>query len=121
MKKVKQLTKAEDQVMRYLWKIKKGFLKDILELYDEPKPHSNTVSTILKVLTEKGFVDYEVYGRQHEYYPLISQKDYSERTFSGLIQNYFGGSYKDAVSFLIEENKMSIQDLELLLNELKNN
>ena len=70
---IAQLTKAEEQVMQYLWEIEKGFLKDILELFPEPKPHTNTVSTILKVLKEKDFVDYEVHGRQHQYFPLISK------------------------------------------------
>ncbi|MGZ5193467.1 MAG: BlaI/MecI/CopY family transcriptional regulator, partial [Kaistella sp.] len=69
---IAQLTKAEEQVMQYLWEIKKGFLKDVLELFPEPKPHTNTVSTILKVLKEKEFVDYAVHGRQHEYFPLVS-------------------------------------------------
>lgn len=115
-----QLTKAEEQVMRYLWNIDKGFLKDILEQYPEPKPHSNTVATILKVLKEKKIVNYQVFGRQHEYYPLVSQKDYSKNSLGGLVNKYFGGSYKEAVSFLVEENQMSVDDLELLLKELKN-
>ncbi|MBT0549488.1 BlaI/MecI/CopY family transcriptional regulator [Riemerella anatipestifer] len=118
--KIKQLTKAEEQVMQYLWQLEKGFLKDILEFFPEPKPHTNTVSTILKVLKEKGFVNYRVYGRQHEYFPIISQKEYSKKSFGGIIKNYFGGSYKEAVSFLVEEKQLSVEDLELLLKELKN-
>ncbi len=86
---IKQLTKAEEQVMQYLWQLEKGFLKDILE-FSEPKPHTNTVSTILKVLKEKGFVNYRVYGRQHEYFPIISQKS-TVKNLLGIIKNYFGG------------------------------
>ena len=117
--KIPQLTKAEEQVMQYLWELKKAFLKDILEQFPEPKPHTNTVSTILKVLKEKDFVDYEVFGRQHEYFPLISKEKYSGKSMKSLVKNYFEGSYKNAVSFLIEKNEMSVEDLEMLLNELK--
>ena len=116
---IAQLTKAEEQVMQYLWEIEKGFLKDILELFPEPKPHTNTVSTILKVLKEKDFVDYEVHGRQHQYFPLISKERYSGKSMKSLVKNYFEGSYKNAVSFLVEKNVMSVEDLEMLLNELK--
>lgn len=116
---IAQLTKAEEQVMQYLWEIEVGFLKDILELFPEPKPHTNTVSTILKVLKEKDFVDYEVHGRQHQYFPLISKERYSGKSMKSLVKNYFEGSYKNAVSFLVEKNEMSVEDLEMLLNELK--
>ena len=116
---VSSLTKAEEQVMQYLWELKKAFLKDILEQFPEPKPHTNTVSTILKVLKEKDFVDYEVFGRQHEYFPLISKEKYSGKSMKSLVKNYFEGSYKNAVSFLVEKNEMSVEDLEMLLNELK--
>ena len=116
---IAQLTKAEEQVMQYLWEINKGFLKDILELFPDPKPHTNTVSTILKVLKEKDFVNYEVHGRQHEYFPLISKERYSGKSMKSLVKNYFEGSYKNAVSFLVEKNEMSVEDLEMLLNELK--
>ena len=116
---IAQFTKAEEQVMQYLWEIEKGFLKDILELFPEPKPHTNTVSTILKVLKEKDFVDYEVHGRQHQYFPLISKERYSGKSMKSLVKNYFEGSYKNAVSFLVEKNEMSVEDLEMLLNELK--
>ncbi|MCJ8154881.1 BlaI/MecI/CopY family transcriptional regulator [Chryseobacterium sp. SSA4.19] len=113
------LTKAEEQVMQYVWKLGKGFLKEILDLFPEPKPHTNTVSTILKVLKEKEFVDYNVYGRQHEYFPLVSKEQYSGKTMKSLVKNYFKGSYKNAVSFLVEKNEMTVEDLEMLLNELK--
>ncbi|REC72357.1 BlaI/MecI/CopY family transcriptional regulator [Chryseobacterium elymi] len=117
--KIQNLTKAEEQVMQYLWKLEKGFLKDILDLFPEPKPHTNTVSTILKVLKDKEFVDYHVYGRQHEYFPLITKEQYSGKTMKSLVKNYFKGSYKSAVSFLVEKNEISVEDLEMLLNELK--
>lgn len=117
---IQQLTKAEEQVMQYLWKLEKGFLKDFLDQFPEPKPHSNTVATILKLLKEKGFVDYNVFGRQHEYFPLISKEQYSGKSMKSLVKKYFKGSYKNAVSFLVEKNEMTVEDLEILLNELKN-
>src|SRR6218665_1844446 len=116
----KTLTKAEEQVMQYLWELEKGFLKDILELFPEPKPHTNTISTILKILMEKGFVSHKTFGRQHEYFPLISKENYSGRSIKSLVKNYFEGSYTNAVSFLVEKNEISVKDLELLLDELKN-
>ena len=115
-----KLTKAEEQVMQYLWQIEKGFLKDVLELFPEPKPHTNTISTILKILMEKGFVSHKSFGRQHEYFPLISKENYSGRSIKSLVKNYFEGSYTNAVSFLVEKNEISVEDLELLLDELKN-
>lgn len=117
---VSQLTKAEEQVMQYLWDLQKAFLKDIRELFPEPKPHTNTVSTILKVLKYKDFVDYEVFGRQHQYFPLVSKEKYSGKSMKSLVKNYFEGSYKNAVSFLVEKNEISVEDLEMLLSELKN-
>lgn len=117
---VSQLTKAEEQVMQYLWDLQKAFLKDILELFPEPKPHTNTVSTILKVLKDKDFVDYKVFGRQHQYFPLVSKEKYSGKSMKSLVKNYFEGSYKNAVSFLVEKNEISVEDLEMLLSELKN-
>ncbi|WP_300675579.1 BlaI/MecI/CopY family transcriptional regulator [Soonwooa sp.] len=115
-----KLTKAEEQVMQYLWTLEKGFLKDILELFPEPKPHTNTVSTILKILMEKGFVDYTTFGRQHQYFAIVSKESYSGRSIKSLVRNYFEGSYKNAVSFLVEKNEISVEDLEKLLDELKN-
>ena len=117
---VSQLTKAEEQVMQYLWDLQKAFLKDILELFPEPKPHTNTVSTILKVLKDKDFVDYKVFGRQHQYFSLVSKEKYSGKSMKSLVKNYFEGSYKNAVSFLVEKNEISVEDLEMLLSELKN-
>lgn len=118
--KIQSLTKAEEQVMQYLWRIGSGFLKDILEVFPEPKPHTNTVSTILKVLKEKDFVDYTVFGRQHEYFPLITREQYSQKSLKSVVKNYFSGSYKTALSFLVEKKEVSVEDLEMLLNELKN-
>jgi predicted transcriptional regulator len=116
---VRSLTKAEEQVMQTLWKIEKGFLKDIVEAMPDPRPHSNTVATLLKILVEKNFVTTETYGRMNEYSPAVSKQAYSKSTMNNLVKGYFGGSFSKAVSFLVEENKISIKELELLLQQLK--
>ncbi len=116
---MKTLTKAEEQVMQSVWKIEKGFLKDIVEAMPSPKPHSNTVATLLKILIDKKFITTTTFGRMNEYAPLISKQAYSKNTMSSLVKGYFGGSFSKAVSFLVEENKLSVDELELLLQQLK--
>lgn len=117
---MKTLTKAEEQVMQAVWKIEKGFLKDIVEAMPNPKPHSNTVATLLKILIDKKFITTTTFGRINEYAPVISKQAYSKNTMSSLVKGYFGGSFSKAVSFLVEQNKLSVEELELLLQQLKN-
>jgi BlaI family penicillinase repressor len=120
MKDLKELTKAEDQVMQILWKLQKGFVKDIIEEMPNPKPAYNTVSTIVRILEAKGFVDHKAYGKTHEYFPLITKEKYTKFYLNNLIKGYFNGSFQNLVSFFAKENKMDIHDLEKLLEELKN-
>lgn len=116
---MKTLTKAEEQIMQSIWKIKEGFIRDIMEALPVPKPHQNTVSTILKILVEKEFVGVRVVGRQHQYYPLMSKEAYSKASIKNLVKGYFGGSFSEAVSFMVKENSLSLEDLETLLSQLK--
>ncbi|MGN6162914.1 MAG: BlaI/MecI/CopY family transcriptional regulator [Flavisolibacter sp.] len=116
---MKTLTKAEEQVMQIVWKLKEGFIRDIMDALPPPKPHQNTVATILKILVEKEFVGIRVFGRQHQYYPLISKESYSKASIKTLVKGYFGGSFSDAVSFMVKENNISLEDLETLLQQLK--
>ena len=116
---MKTLTKAEEQVMQALWKLEKGFLRDIVEAMPNPKPHQNTVATLLKILMEKEFVGITVMGRYHEYYPLITKDEYSKRSIKQLAKNYFEGSFSNVVSFLVKENNISIEELENLLQQIK--
>jgi len=116
---MKTLTRAEEQVMQALWKIREGFIRDILEVLPVPKPHQNTVATLLKILVEKGFAAIRVVGRQHQYYPLLTKESYSKASIRNMVKNYFSGSYTDAVSFLVQENSLSVEDLEALIKELK--
>jgi predicted transcriptional regulator len=116
---VKTLTKAEEQVMQVLWKLEKAFLRDIIEGMPNPKPHQNTIATILKILVDKEFVKTTAFGRQHQYEPLVSKDAYSKSSIKNLVKGYFGGSFFNAVSFMVKENNLSVQDLEALLNNLK--
>lgn len=116
---MKTLTKAEEQVMQVLWKLKEGFIRDIMEAMPPPRPHQNTIATLLKILIEKEFVGIRIFGRQHQYYPLVSKDSYSKASIRSLVKSYFGGSFSDAVSFMVKENSISVEDLETLLQQLK--
>ena len=119
MKEIKELTRAEDQVMQILWLLEKGFVKDIIEKMPEPKPAYNTVSTIVRILETKGFVGHKAYGKTHEYFPLITKEKYTRFYLNNMIRGYFNGSFQNLVSFFAKENKMSAQDMDKLLKELK--
>lgn len=116
---MKTLTKAEEQVMQVLWGIGEGFIRDLMDAYEPPKPHQNTVATILKILIDKGFVGTRQFGRQYQYYPLISKESYSRSTIGSIVKSFFSGSFTDAVSFMVKENNLSVAELEALLSELK--
>ena len=116
---MKPLTKAEEQVMQALWKLDQAFLREIVEAMPSPKPHQNTVATLLKILVEKEVVGVEVLGRQHRYYPLVSKTTYSGRTIKQLAKNYFEGSFSNVVSYLVKENNISVAELESLLKQIK--
>ncbi|MCF8388965.1 MAG: BlaI/MecI/CopY family transcriptional regulator [Bacteroidales bacterium] len=109
---MKELTKAEEQIMQILWKLEKVFVKDILDRMPEPKPAYNTVSTIVRILQRKGFVGHKAYGKTHEYFPLVSKKEYTRSFFRGFVKNYFGNSYKAVTSFFAKEEKLSLKELE---------
>jgi len=113
--KIKELTKAEDQVMQILWKLKKGIVKDVIEVMPEPKPAYNTVSTIIRILEKKGFVGYHSYGKTHEYFPLIGKDAYRSFYLKKFMGNYFGGSFQNLVSFFAKENDLEVKDVEELL------
>lgn len=117
--KMKILTKAEEQIMQVIWKLEKAFLREIIDELPNPKPHQNTVATILKILVEKEFVGVTVFGRMHQYYSLVNKDAYSKNTIKSLVKGYFEGSFSNAVSFMVKENNLSIEELELLLKQLK--
>jgi len=109
---MKQLTRAEEQIIQVLWDLEKAYVRDILDRLPKPKPAYNTVSTIIRILEKKGFVGYKAYGKAHEYYPLISKKEYRKKYFKGFLSNYFGNSYMALTSFFTKEQDLSLHELE---------
>jgi BlaI family penicillinase repressor len=116
---MKTLTKAEEQVMQVLWKLGDSFLREIVEAMPNPKPHQNTVATLLKILVEKEFVGITVLGRQHQYSALTSKEEYSRKTMKQMVKGYFEGSFSNVVSFMVKDNNISIDELETLLQQIK--
>lgn len=116
---MKELTKAEEQIMQLLWDQEKAFVKDIVEMIPEPKPAYNTVSTIIRILEKKGFVGYKAYGKTHEYFPLVSRKDYTRSFMKNFMRSYFSGSFQEMVSFFAKEDNMSLADLDELVEDVK--
>ncbi|MDB5285880.1 MAG: transcriptional regulator [Mucilaginibacter sp.] len=120
---LKELTKAEEQIMQILWQLNEAIVKDILEKIPEPKPAYNTVSTVVRVLEGKGFIDHKAYGNSHVYFPLITEDAYKKFTFDKLMNNYFDNSYKSLVSFIADDKNLGIKELDELtelINKLKN-
>jgi BlaI family transcriptional regulator, penicillinase repressor len=113
---MKELTKAEEQVMQYIWKLEKAFLKDIVEQFPEPKPAYTTISTVIRVLVKKKFVGYNTYSKVYEYYPLVLKSDYFKIHFQGIVKSFFNGSVTNFASFFTQSEDMSISDLENLRN-----
>lgn len=109
---MKELTKAEEQIMQYLWRLKKAFLKDIVEQFPEPKPAYTTVSTVIRVLVKKGFIGYNTYGKVHEYFPKVTKRAYTKSFFSGVFNSFFDQSASGFTSFFTKENDLSLTDLE---------
>jgi len=119
MSTYKPLTKAEEQVMQVLWRLGKGFLKDILDETPEPRPHPNTIATLLKILVEKGYVQYEVQGRNNYYQPRISKTEYGKKSVNQLVKGYFEGSPAKLISQFVNDNKLSLEELEALMEQIK--
>ncbi len=117
---MRELTKAEEQVMQVLWKIKKGFVKDILEHFDDPKPAYNTISTIVRILQDKGFVTHKAYGRTHEYYPIVTKEEYSKSHLSTFVNDYFSNSFEKLVSFFAKEKNLSVKEMEDIMKIMEN-
>jgi predicted transcriptional regulator len=117
---MKELTKAEEQVMQALWEIRKGFVKDIILLLPEPKPAYNTVSTFIRILEKKGFVGHEDFGKTYRYYPLITKKEYTKKYLQNVVSNHFENSWQSLFSFFTHESKLSLSELEEIKGMLEN-
>lgn len=116
---MEKLTKKEEVAMQVLWKAKKGFVKDLQDLYPGKKPHYNTLSSLIRGLEEKGYVSHNAYGKNHEYFPLVSKEEYQRSFLSNLVNNYFDNSYKQIVSFFAKEDKIKVEDLKEIINMIE--
>jgi len=116
---MKELTKAEEDVMQILWEIERGVVHDILELFTDPRPAYNTVSTIVRILEKKGFVDHKAYGKTYEYFPIVSKEEYRKKFLSGFLGKYFGNSYQSLVSHLAKEQNIGVKELEEVIKLIK--
>lgn len=120
---LKELTKAEEQIMQILWDLEKGFVKDVIDLLPEPKPAYNTVSTIIRILETKGFVGHQAFGKSHQYHPLISKEDYKSFATEKLLSGYFSNSVENMFSFFVKEKKLNLKEADeimKLIEKLKN-
>ena len=116
---MKELTRAEEEIMQVLWQLEGAFVKDIIEELPEPKPAYNTVSTIVRILVQKEFLETEPHGKSHKYLPIISKADYSKQFMKGFVGRFFSGSYQQMVSFFAKHEDMSLKELEDVLSQLK--
>lgn len=116
---MKELTKAEEEVMKVIWKLEKAFVKDVLAKFPEPKPAYNTISTIIRILEKKNFVSYKAFGKTHQYYPQVSKEDYKTKVSKNLLANYFEGSVEKMVSFFAQKEEINVQELDEILKSLK--
>ncbi|NQV52827.1 MAG: BlaI/MecI/CopY family transcriptional regulator [Flavobacteriales bacterium] len=108
------LTSTEERIMQIIWRLEKAFVKDIIDELPAPKPPYNTVSSVVRLLEQKGYLGHKAYGRAHEYHPLIPKKDYSKLTFRKLLSSYFEGSYQSLVSYIVNEEKLSVKEIKEL-------
>ena len=115
-----QLSKTEEQLMQHLWKLERAFMKDLLDAYTDPKPATTTIATLLKRMSDKGFVAYNLYGKSREYYPLVKKKDYFSKHVNGLIKNFFNDSAPQFASFFTKETNLSKDELESLKEIIDN-
>ncbi len=119
-----QLSKTEEQLMQHLWKLEKAFMKDLLNIYPEPKPATTTVATLLKRMIGKGFVNYKTYGKSREYFPLVKKEDYFSKHVNGLIKTFFNDSASQFASFFTRKTDLTKEELEdlkaIIDQEIKN-
>jgi BlaI family penicillinase repressor len=116
---MEKITTKEEEIMNFFWEKGDLFVKQILEFYSEPKPHYNTISTMVRTLEEKEFLGYHIFGNTYQYYPLISKEEYNQKNLRNMVKKYFGNSYKRVVSKLIEEEDLSLEDLKELIREIE--
>ncbi|MFD2146499.1 BlaI/MecI/CopY family transcriptional regulator [Mucilaginibacter antarcticus] len=119
---MEELTKTEERVMQILWKLKHGFVKDIIDaLPDDPKPPYNTISSVVRLLEKKEYVRYKAYGKTYEYYPAISKAEYRKAFFKKMISGYFDGSVESLLSFMVKEEQLGEADINMIKDIISKN
>lgn len=118
---MKRLTAKEEEILGCFWKEGPLFIRQLLDLFDEPKPHYNTLSTIVRGLEDKGFIGYKIYGNTYQYYAIVTENEYRKNTLGGIVSRYFNNSYTNVVSSLIEDDRLSVEELQQLLREIEKN
>ena len=118
---MEKLTNKEEEIMRVLWKLKQAFVKEVIAELPEPKPHYNTISTVIRNMEEKGFINHNAFGKTHQYYPVVSKEEYKKTFMHKTIQHYFEDSYKNVVSFFAKEDKISVSELKEIISIIEKN
>ncbi len=116
---MKELTRAEEQIMQVLWELEKAFVKDIIEQLPNPRPAYNTVSTIVRILEKKGFVSHEAFGKSHRYFPLVPREEYTKAHMKSFVNNYFSNSFGNMVSFFAREKSLSLREMEEIMTVMQ--
>ncbi len=116
---IRELTRAEEELMQVLWSLGKGFVKDVIEQLPEPKPAYNTVSTIIRILETKGFVDHNAYGKTHEYYPKISKEQYRSYITGKLMGGYFQNSVEEIMSFFVSQKQIKLTEADEIMKMIE--
>lgn len=116
---MKKLTKKEEEIMNLFWDKGPLFVRELRELYPEPRPHINTLSTMVRILESNGYVGHKSFGTTYQYYPLVDREDYKKSSLSSIISNYFGNSYLSAVSTLVKEEKITVEELKELIEQIE--
>lgn len=116
---MEKLTKKEEELMGFFWEKGPMFVRDLVDLYDEPKPHFNTISTMVRALEAKGYVAHKAYGPTYQYYANVSRNEFGKQTLKGIIGKYFHNSYQNAVSALVSEDDLSVEELKDLIRQIE--
>ena len=116
---MEKLTKAEEEILVMIWDKGACTVTDLIKDIPEPKPAHSTISSFVRILEKKGYVDHKAYGRTYEYFPIVKKQDYSRGRVSGLVTDFFGGSINELVSFIVKDDKISIQEMQTLLDKIK--
>lgn len=117
-KQLPTLTKAEEEVMQVIWQLEKCLVKDVIEKLGDPDMPHSTISSVVRILEKKGFVDHKAYGKTHEYFPIVPKQQYAQHGVKSLMEKYFGGSPKKLVSFLVQNEDMDLKELNDLMKAL---